>query len=303
VTTTRTAAEAQARAVGGPAAGEQRRSARAGRPPDRARGVVRWVLRLVVVGYVGGLVALPVVTITRHTFAGGLSPVLDVVRTPDFVAAVRLGAVVTLAAVLVNTVFGVGVSILLVRYRFPGRRLLNAVIDLPVSVSPVVIGIALILVYGRTGWLGRYLQTHGVTVIFATPGIVLATVIVALPLVVREVVPVLEEAGTDADQAAESLGANAWQRFVRITLPTIRWALAYGVVLSLARSLGEFGAVRVVSGSVAGQSQTPTLFVNDSYAEFGPAAEQAAFTAAFALMLVSVVFIVLIAWLRPKEND
>jgi sulfate/thiosulfate transport system permease protein len=200
-------------------------------------------------------------------------------------------------------VFGIGIAILLARYRFPGRRLLNAVIDLPVSVSPVVIGIALILVYGRTGWLGRSLEAHGVTLIFSTPGIVLATVIVALPLVVREVLPVLEEAGTDADQAARSLGANAWQRFVRITLPTIRWALGYGVVLSLARSLGEFGAVRVVSGSVAGQSQTPTLFVNDAYAEFGPAAEQAAFTAAFTLMLVSVVFIVLIAWLRPKEND
>jgi sulfate transport system permease protein len=132
---------------------------------------------------------------------------------------------------------------------------------------------------------------------------VLATVIVALPLVVREVVPVLAEAGIEQDQAAQSLGANAWQRFVRITLPTIRWALAYGVVLSLARSLGEFGAVRVVSGSVPGQSQTPTLFVNDSYSEFGPAAEQAAFTAAFALMLLSVVFIVLIAWLRPKERS
>jgi sulfate transport system permease protein len=259
-------------------------------------------LRLVAIGYVTALVALPVATVTRRTFANGLEPVLEALQEPDFVAAARLSLLVAGLSVVINTVFGVGISLLLVRYRFPGRRLLNAVIDLPVSVSPVVVGIALILVYGRGGWFGGWLESGGVQIIFATPGLVLATVIVALPLVVREVVPVLEEAGTDQDQAAQSLGANAWQRFLRITLPTIRWALAYGVVLSLARSLGEFGAVRVVSSSVAGESQTLTLFVNDSYQEFGPVAEQAAFTAAFTLMLVAVLFIVLIAWLRPKEQ-
>jgi sulfate/thiosulfate transport system permease protein len=272
---------------------------------ERAGGgnrVVRVLLRFVAVGYVAGLVALPVAMVVRHTFAGGLGPVLEALTAPDLVAAVKLGLVVTAASVAVNTVFGVGISILLVRYRFPGRRLLDAAIDLPLSVSPVVVGISLILVYGRDGWLGRALEAVGLKIIFATPGLVLATVIVALPLVVREVVPVLEEAGTDEEQAAQSLGASAWQRFVRITLPTIRWALAYGVVLSLARSLGEFGAVRVVSGSVAGESQTPTLFVNDSYSEFGPVAEQAAFTAAFLLMVAAVGFIVLIAWLRPRQS-
>ena len=278
--------------------------ARGGRPPRSAgSSAVRWVLRLIAIGYVTALVALPVATVTKHTFGNGLQPVLDVFADPDFVAATRLTLLVAVTSVVVNTVFGVGIAILLVRYRFPGRRLLSAVIDLPVSVSPVVIGIALILVYGRSGWVGTWLEDHGVRIIFATPGIVLATVIVALPLVVREVVPVLEEAGTDADQAAESLGANAWQRFTRIILPTIRWALAYGVVLSLARSLGEFGAVRVVSGSVTGESQTLTLFVNDNYQEFGPGPEQAAFTAASTLMLVAVLFIVLIAWLRPKEKS
>ena len=275
-----------------------------GRPvPPRGGAAARWTLRTLALGYVLALVALPVATVTRRTFAGGLSLVLASLADPDLHAAARLGVLVATVSVLINTVFGVGVSILLVRYRFPGRRLLNAVIDLPVSISPVVVGIALVLVYGNSGWLGRYLEAIGVTVVFATPGIVLATVIVALPLVVREVVPVLEEAGTDQDQAASSLGATAWQRFVRITLPTIRWALAYGVVLSLARSLGEFGAVRVVSGSVAGESQTLTLFVNDSYQEFGPAAQQSAFTAAFLLMVVSVAFIVLIAWLRPGGPD
>lgn len=269
----------------------------------RRKPVLRWVFRVIAIGYVLGLVVLPVATVVKHTFGNGLGPVLDSLNNPDLVSAAKLAALVTVLSVAINTVFGVGISILLVRYRFPGRRLLNALIDLPVSISPVVVGIALILVYGHNGWLGSGLERHGVQIIFSTPGIVLATVIVSLPLVVREVIPVLEEAGLEQEQAAQSLGAGGLQRFRRITLPTIRWALAYGVVLSLARSLGEFGAVRVVSGSVAGQSQTLTLFVNDSYQEFGPTAEQAAFTAAFLLMLVAVLFIVLIAWLRPKEHN
>jgi sulfate transport system permease protein len=296
-------------AAAAPVTGAQHPGPSAQRDPGRARrsrqgsSAVRRTLRVIAVGYVLGLVALPVVTVGRSTFGNGLAPVLDALRNPDLISAARLGLLVAVASVLINTVFGVGMAILLVRYRFPGRRLLSALIDLPISISPVVVGIALILVYGRTGWFGGWLEGHGVQIIFATPALVLATVIVALPLVVREVIPVLEEAGTEQDQAAQSLGASAVQRFWRITLPTIKWALAYGVVLSLARSLGEFGAVRVVSGGVAGQSQTLTLFVNDSYQEFGAEPEQAAFTAAFALMVVSVVFIVLIAWLRPKERN
>lgn len=281
------------------------RPGRGGGRRNRSRSgqVTRWLLRLIAVGYVLGLVALPVATVVQHTFADGLAPVLESLRNRDLQAAARLGVFVAVISVVVNTVFGVGISILLVRYRFPGRRLLNAAIDLPVSISPVVVGIALIFVYGANGWFGPALSAAGIQIVFATAGLVLATVIVALPLVVREVVPVLEEAGTEQDQAAQSLGASSWQRFRRITLPTIRWALAYGVVLSLARSLGEFGAVRVVSGSVAGQSQTLTLFVNDSYQEFGAQAEQDAFTAAFLLMCVSVIFIVVIALLRPKEQQ
>ena len=284
----------------GVATGLARRRAR---PVGRSGPVIRWTLRLIAVGYVLALVGLPVVTVCRSTFSHGWAPFAQALGNPDLLSAAELGVGVAAISVLVNTVFGVGIAILLVRYRFPGRRLLDAAIDLPVSISPVVVGVALILVYGRTGWFGGWLERHGIQIIFATPALVLATVIVALPLVVREVVPVLAEAGTDQDQAAQSLGANGLQRFARITLPTIRWALAYGVVLSLARSLGEFGAVRVVSGSVAGQSQTLTLFVNANYQEFGPEAEQAAFTAAFLLMLASVAFIVVIAWLRPKEHS
>jgi sulfate transport system permease protein len=276
---------------------------RAVKPRRRGSPGMRWLLRIVGVGYVLLLVALPVATVVQHTFSDGVGPVIDALTRDDFKAAIRLTAKVAGIAVLVNTVFGVGIAILLVRYRFWGRRLLNAVIDLPISISPVVVGIALILVYGRNGWFGQGLQDAGLQVIFATPGMVLATVIVALPLVVREVIPVLEEAGTEQDQAAQSLGANALQRFWRITLPTIRWALAYGVVLSLARSLGEFGAVRVVSGSVSGESETVTLLVNNRYAEFGPTAQLEAFAAAFVLMIVAVICIVVIAVLRPKENQ
>lgn len=272
------------------------------RPRRQGSAGIRWTLRTIAVGYVLALVALPVLTVLRSTFADGAGPVWEVLTSDDFVSAFRLTAQVAGLAVLINTVFGVGIAIILVRYRFPGHRLLNALIDLPVSISPIVVGIALILVYGTNGWFGPGLDRVGFQIIFSTPGMVMATVIVALPLVVREVIPTLEEAGTEQDQAAQSLGAGAIARFRRITLPTIRWALAYGVVLSLARSLGEFGAVRVVSGSVAGESQTLTLFVNDSYQEFGPDAQRAAFAAAFVLMMIAVLFIVLIAVLRPKEK-
>jgi len=261
-----------------------------------------WVLRVIAVGYVLGLVALPVASVVQHTFADGLGPVRDVLTSDDFLAALRLTVVVAGFAVVLNTVLGVGMGLLLVRYRFPGRRLVSAVIDLPISISPVVVGVALVLVYGTYGWFGDALGRAGIRVIFAVPGMVLATVLVSLPLVLREIVPTLEEAGLEQEQAAQSLGAGAWQRFWRITLPTIRWALAYGVALSLARSLGEFGAVRVVSGSVSGVSQTLTLYVNDSYQELGPDAQRQAFAAAFVLMAIAVVLIVVIAALRPKED-
>jgi sulfate transport system permease protein len=274
-----------------------------GRRRRRGSPATRWALRLIAIVYVLGLVALPVGTVVQQTFKNGLDTFWTSLQNPDLQSAAKLGLFVAVVAVVINTVFGVGMAMLLVRYRFPGRRLLNAIIDLPVSISPIVVGVALIFVYGQNGWFGPTLGKLGIQIIFATPALIMATVIVSLPLVVREVIPVLEEAGTEQDQAAQSLGANAIQRFARITLPTIKWALAYGVVLSLARSLGEFGAVRVVSGSVPGKSQTLTLFVNDNYQQFGPAAVQAAFTAAFLLMLVSVLFIIVIALVRPKEEN
>jgi sulfate transport system permease protein len=213
----------------------------------------------------------------------------------------RLTLYVAVLSVVLNLVFGVGVSLLLVRYRFRGRRVLSALIDLPLSVSPVVVGLALVLVYGgRDGWFGPTLESNGFQVIFATPGIVLATVFVSLPLVIREVVPVLEEIGVEQEQAARSLGANALQTFRRITLPSIRWAVVYGVVLSLARSLGEFGAVKIVSGNLIGQTQTATLVVEQKYQDFE---QSTAYAAAFLLASASVLCILVVALIRPKEEQ
>jgi sulfate transport system permease protein len=258
-------------------------------------------MRAVVFVYLFLLVAWPVSLVAKNAFADGLTDVRAILDDPDVVHALRLTVFVAIVAVVINTVFGVGISILLVRYRFPGRRLLNALVDLPLSVSPIVVGLSLVLVYGgRDGWFGPGLEDAGFQVIYATPGIVLATVFVALPLVVREVVPVLEEVGIEQEQAAWSLGANALQTFRRITLPSIRWAVVYGVVLSLARSLGEFGAVKVVSGNVLGETRTATLVVEEKYLNFD---KGGAYATAFLLAIVSVACIVVVSFVRPKENE
>ena len=256
-------------------------------------------MRLVVIVYLVMLVAWPVALVATHTFDGGLDNLRGVLEDPDTVHALRLTVTVAIVAVAINTVFGVGISLLLVRYEFPGKRLLSALIDLPLSVSPIVVGLSLVLVYGgRDGWFGPALQDAGFQVIFATPGIVLATVFVALPLVIREVVPVLEEVGVEQEQAAHSLGAGAWATFRRITLPSIRWAVVYGVVLALARSLGEFGAVKVVSGNVSLRTQTATLVVEETYANFQ---QGTAYAVAFLLTLAAVACIVVVSILRPRE--
>jgi sulfate transport system permease protein len=201
--------------------------------------------------------------------------------------------------VLLGTLFGVGLGLLLVRFRFPGRRLLGVLADLPIAVSPIVAGLALVLVYGRNGWFGPALEDAGVQVVYAVPGMILATTFVSLPLVLREVVPVLEEAGTDAEQAARVLGAGTWTTFRRITLPTLRPALTYGVVLALARAVGEFGAVAVVSGNVSGtgQTQTVTLVVAERITQLEPGA----FQLAFVLILVTVAALAVAARLRRKD--
>ena len=225
----------------------------------------RWrlPLRVAALGYLALLVVVPVGSVFYRAFEHGFLAAWDAVTTPDAVHALWLTVVVVLSAVPLNTLSGVGVSIILARHRFRGAWLLDAFVDLPLAISPVVIGLALVLVYGKTGWFGNWLAAHGIEIIFSLPGIVAASAIVALPYVVREVLPVLQEIGTDQDQAATTLGATSFTAFRRITLPSIRRSLAYGVTLTTARVLGEFGAVIVVSGAVAGRTQTLTLFIQD----------------------------------------
>jgi len=262
---------------------------------------VKWVLRLLVVGYLVMLVAWPTAYVVKHTFADGLTGIQEALSDPDVVSALKLTAKIAVISVIINTVFGVGMSLLLVRHTFIGKRALSVLIDLPLSVSPVVVGLALVLVYnGRFGWFGPYLEDHGLQVIFATPGMIMATCFVILPLVIREVVPVLEEMGDDQEQAARSLGANARQTFLRITLPGIKWAVVYGMVLSLARALGEFGAVKVVAGNVAGESQVSTVLVQAKYQNFQ---QETAYSVAFMLVFAAVMCLIVVALLRPKDSQ
>lgn len=259
-----------------------------------------WVRRVLVIAYLFLLVVWPVALVVSTTFDNGLGNLSDAFSDPDVVYALQLTLYAAFWAVVINTVFGIGISLLLVRYEFPGRRTLSALIDLPLSVSPVVVGLAILLAYGgENGFFGPALTNIGLQVAYAPLGIILATAFVSLPLVIRELVPVLEEIGVEQEQAATSLGANAWQTFRRITLPSIKWALVYGVVLSLARSLGEFGAVKIVSGNVASQTQTATLVVEQKYQDFE---QGAAYATSFLLALIAVAALVVVTILRPKED-
>ncbi|MCD4533500.1 sulfate ABC transporter permease subunit [Nocardioides sp. cx-169] len=261
---------------------------------------VKWLLRLAAVGYVFFLVAWPVTLVVQRTFEAGFDNLSEALADEQVVGALQLSLMIAFWAVVINLVFGVGISLLLVRFEFPGKRVLSALIDLPLSVSPVVVGLALLLVYNaRDGWIGPAAQSAGLQIIFNSPGMVMATCFVALPLVIREVVPVLHEIGDDQEQAARSLGASTRQTFWRITLPSIKWAVVYGVVLSLARSLGEFGAVKIVSGSITGETQTAPLVVESKYQGFE---QQTAYATSFLLILVSIACLVVVALLRPQRT-
>jgi len=253
----------------------------------------------VALGYIGVLIALPVGFVFYRAFEHGLGAAWDAVTGPDALHALWLTLLVALIAVPLDTIFGVGVALILARHRFKGAWLLDAFVDIPLALSPVVIGLALILVYGRTGWFGSWLAARGITVIFSLPGIVMASAAVALPYVVREVLPVLQEIGTEQEQAARTLGARPFTVFRRITLPSIRRGLAYGVTLTTARVLGEFGAVVIVSGSIVGKTQTLTLYIASSVDNLN---QTAAYAGAVVLAVVAVLILtVLTATDRRRE--
>jgi sulfate transport system permease protein len=257
----------------------------------------RYALRTFALGYLLVLLAAPVGMIFYRSFEHGISAVVSALTTTEALHALWLTVQVTAIAVVANTVFGVACAIALVRHRFPGRAILDRLVDLPFAVSPVVVGLALVLVYGETGWFGSALAGAGIQVIFSMPGIVLATIFVSLPYVVREVVPVLGEVGTEQEEAATTLGASGWQTFWRITLPAIRPAIAYGVVLSTARALGEFGAVSVVSGKLQGRTETLTVFVQDRFEGFDMTT---AYAAAVLLAILAVSVLLTMTFLDRK---
>ncbi len=260
----------------------------------------RLMLRGAVLLYVGLLLALPLGTVVWRTFAPGLGAFVEAVTSPTALHALWLTLVTTAVAVPVCAVLGVACAIALTRHRFPGRGLLNAAVDLPFALSPVVIGLALVLLFGREGWFGAFLTGRDLQIIYALPGMVLATVLVALPFVIREVAPVLEELGTEQEQAAATLGASPMQTFRRVTLPSIRTAVSYGVVLSTARALGEFGAVSVVSGHLVGRTETLTLHVEERFQAFDLAG---AYAAAFVLAALAVATVVAMRLLAPRRTD
>src|SRR5919109_2616462 len=263
-----------------------------------SRTASRLGLRLFALGYLSMLLLIPVGMIFYRAFEHGAGAALDAVTTPEALHGFYLTILIAAIAVAANTVFGIVCALLLVRTEFRGKALLNAAVDLPFAISPVVIGLSLYLLYGREGWFGGWLLDSGVQILFSVPGMVLATIFVSLPFVVREVVPVLHEVGDEQEQAAKTLGANSWQTFRRITLPTIRWGVAYGVVLATARALGEFGAVAVVSGRVVGETETAPLWV---WREFGQFNFTGAYAASLALAMLAVGTLLAMNAFKRKE--
>ena len=259
----------------------------------------RWSLRVLGLGYITLLLILPLILIFYKTFEDGIAPPLEAITSENGMHAFKLTLLTVAIAVPLNTIFGVICSLLLVRHRWKGNAVIDTVINLPFAISPIVIGLSLFLLYGTNGWFGPTLSEAGIKILFSTPGIVLACIFVSLPFVVRETVPVLQEIGTEQEQAASTLGASGWQTFWRVTLPAIRWGVAYGVVLTTARVLGEFGAVTIVSGSISGQTQTLPLFVAKEYENFSL---PGAFGASVVLALLALATLLAMNLLKRKED-
>jgi sulfate transport system permease protein len=253
----------------------------------------------VAVLYLALILFIPALNVFVQAFSKGVSPFFKNLTEPAFLNAVKLTLIIAVVAVPINTVFGLCVAWVIARKRFPGRALVISILDIPFSVSPVVAGLMIVLLYGRNGWFGSFLEANNIKIIFALPGMILATAFITLPFVAREVIPVLEELGSDQEEAAKTLGANNWQIFWRVILPSIRWGLLYGVLLTNARAMGEFGAISVVSGNIASKTQTLPLFVEEAYKQYQT---ESAYSAAVLLALLAVVTLVLKEILERKTR-
>jgi sulfate/thiosulfate transport system permease protein len=256
-------------------------------------------IRVVALGYLLVILIAPLGTMIWRTF-DDLGSAWGAITDHNTLVAFKLTLIVMAIAVPINTIFGVVCGLVIVRSNFRGKGLLNAFVDLPLALSPIVVGLSLVLLYGANGWLG-FLPSHGVDVLFALPAIVLATVFVSLPFVAREVVPTLREIGNEQEQAAHTLGASGWQTFWRITLPSIRWAVVYGVVLTAARCIGEFGAVLVVSGNIDGKTQTATLRVDDAY-QFAYGNYAPAYGISLVLAAMAILVLLAMTVIKPREE-
>ncbi|MEH2065506.1 MAG: sulfate ABC transporter permease subunit CysW [Nostoc sp.] len=269
------------------------------KPLKEQKSWVPIVLIGIAIAYLALVQYIPAINVFVQAFSKGVGPFLSNLTRPAFLHAAWLTLLLALISLPVNTVFGLCAAWAIARHKFPGRAVVLSIIDLPFSISPVVAGLMIVLLYGRNGWFGTWLQAHDIKIVFAFPGMVLATAFVSMPFVAREVIPVLEEFGKDQEEAARTLGAKDWQIFLRVTLPSIRWGLLYGLILTNARAMGEFGAVSVVSGNIADQTQSLPLFVEDAYKQYET---EAAFSAAVLLGLLAVVTLVLKEILERKTS-
>ncbi|QFS46072.1 sulfate ABC transporter permease subunit CysW [Nostoc sphaeroides] len=267
--------------------------------PKEQKSLVPILLIGIAIAYLALVQYIPAINVFVQAFSKGVGPFLSNLTRPAFLHAAWLTLLLAVISLPLNTVFGLCAAWAIARHKFPGRAVVLSIIDLPFSISPVVAGLMIVLLYGRNGWFGPWLQAHDIKIIFAFPGMVLATAFVSMPFVAREVIPVLEEFGKDQEEAARTLGAKDWQIFWRVTLPSIRWGLLYGLILTNARAMGEFGAVSVVSGNIGDQTQSLPLFVEDAYKQYET---EAAFSAAVLLALLAVVTLVLKEILERKTR-
>jgi sulfate/thiosulfate transport system permease protein len=269
-------------------------------PYQHPRGWARFALTTVVLGWFGMLILVPTLSLIRGAFSGGFAPFWRAISSTDAMRAFQLTLGITAVATVVNTVFGVMFAVVLVRQKFWGKTLVDGLVDLPFAVSPIIAGLMLVILYGPQGWIGRWLEPLGIHVVYAWPGMALATIFVTLPFVVREVVPVLREFGVDQEEVSYTLGAGKWTTFWRVTLPSVRWGLAYGITLTVARSLGEFGALLVVSGNILGRTQTATLYIHDGIESFDV---EGAYAASVVLAGVSFVMLIGMEALRRRVES
>ncbi len=271
--------------------------------PDRATNEpawLRWLLTALAIALILAVVVLPLAAVIVEASCAGWQAYLAAITDDDAIAAIKLTLLVAVLCVPANIVFGVAAAWAITKFRFPGKSLLLTLIDLPFSVSPVVAGLVFVLLFGVQGWFGEWLRDHGIKIIFATPGVVLATIFVTFPFVARELIPLMQQQGSDQEEAAASLGADGWQVFWRVTFPNVRWALLYGVLLCNARAMGEFGAVSVVSGHIRGLTNTLPLQVEILHNEFNTAA---AFAVASLLTLLALITLGLKWWLERRHGD